>query len=160
MTSDILAFAPEWADGLRAFLWTLYAFFTGASVTVNSTGAMDVVTQFHSCALNPEELNQVLADYVALERVRVFRRLLLRRCGALSLAVLLVGATLHWISPVATAASIALFLIPPVWACVAEFQIDRALGRRLDAIPGVMHSSERGDDTLPDACGRYANGKS
>jgi hypothetical protein len=37
-----------------------------------STRSMDAVTQFHSWALEPEELKRVLADYVALERVRVF----------------------------------------------------------------------------------------
>ena len=108
---------------MPAFLWTLYAFFTTPSVTVNSTGPMHVVTKFLSCSLDPEELNQVLADYVALERVRVFRRLLVMRFGALSVAVFVIGAALHWISPVATATSIALFLIPPVWACVAEFRL-------------------------------------
>ena len=107
-----------------------------------STCTMDVVTQFHSYALDPEELDQVLADYVALDRLRVFRRLLVRRFGALSLAVLIIGVALHWISALATAASIVLFLIPPVWACVAELRFDTALDRRLDRIPGVINSTD------------------
>jgi hypothetical protein len=49
-----------------------------------STRIMDVLTQFRSCALDPDELNRVLAMYVALEQLRVFRRLLVKRFGALS----------------------------------------------------------------------------
>jgi hypothetical protein len=107
---------------------------------------MGLVTQFHSYALDPKELNQVLADYVALERLRVFRRLLFRRFGALSLMVLVIGAALHWLSPLATAASLTLFLVPPVWAWVAEWRLDRALDRRLERIPGVIHSSDSDGD--------------
>jgi hypothetical protein len=123
-----------------------------------STRTMDVVTQFHSRALDPEELNQVLADYVALERLRVFRRLLVRRFGALALAVVVIGGALHWISPLATAASTALFLIPPVWACVAELRFDTALDRRLERIPGVINSSDS-SPASPRACGPAAGRK-
>ena len=111
---------------------------------------MGLVTQFHSCALDPKELNQVLADYVALERLRAFRRLLFRRFGALSLTVLVIGAALHWLSPLITAASLTLFLVPPVWAWIAELRLDRALDRRLERIPGVIHSSDSGCDGSPD----------
>lgn len=120
---------------------------------------MALVTQFQACAFEPEALNQVLADYVALERLRVFRRLLVRRFGALSLVVLVIGTGLQWISPVTMAASLTLFLIPPVWACVAEFRFDRALDRRLERIAGIIHTA------IPPATGRQMrrrqpNGKS
>jgi hypothetical protein len=134
--------------------------FHGCGGYGESTRRMDVITQFHSCALKPEELNQVLADYVALERVRVFRRLLVRRFGALSLAALVIGVALHRISPVATGASVALFLIPPIWACVIELRFNWALDRRLERIPGVIHSSDSGSDISPHASGPRPNGKS
>lgn len=120
---------------------------------------MDVVTQFQSCALQPAELNQLLADYVALERVRVFRRLLVRRFGALSAAVLVMGVALHWISPAATACSVALFLVPPIWAWIAELRFDRALDTRLERIHGVIHSTDSGSDISSDLSDPLPNGK-
>jgi hypothetical protein len=89
----------------------------------------------------------------------VFRRLLVRRFGVLSLAVLVIGVALHWISPLTTATSVALFLIPPIWACVAELRFDRALDRRLERIPGVIHSSDSASGISPHTSGPPAERK-
>ena len=105
---------------------------------------MDVVTQFQSGALEADQLNRVLAIYVALEQLRVFRRLLVRRFGALAAAVLVIGVPLHWIPPVATACSVALFLVPPIWAWIAELRLDNALDCQLERIPGITRSSDSG----------------
>ena len=37
---------------------------------------MPTITSFHSSAVEPEELSGIMADYLALERARIFRRLL------------------------------------------------------------------------------------
>jgi Flp pilus assembly protein TadB len=101
---------------------------------------VEVVTQFHSSSVQPAELNQIAAEYLALERVRVLRRLLVRRFGLLSLAVLVARIALHWISLTATACSLAAFVVPPVWAWVVEIRRDRVLARRLERIPGVIQT--------------------
>jgi hypothetical protein len=74
-------------------------------------------------------------------------------------AVLVVGVALHRISAIATAAGIALFLFPPIWACVVELRFDRALDRRLEGISGVIHSSDSASDISPDASGLAAERK-
>lgn len=99
---------------------------------------MVAITQFQSSAVQSAELNRILDEYIALEHVRTFRQLLVRRFGLLSLAVLVIGMGFHWISLGATACTVGLFVIPPVWAWVVEIRKDRALGQRLERIPGVI----------------------
>jgi hypothetical protein len=99
---------------------------------------MVAITQFHASAVHPAELNGILAEYLALERVRTFRRLLVKRFGLLSLAVVVAGVALHWIPVMATAGIVATFVVPPVWAWIVEIGHDRALSRRLERIPGVI----------------------
>jgi len=94
------------------------------------------VTSFHSSAVQPDEINAIMGDYLALERARVYRRLFVTRFGLLALVVAILGAGLHWLSPFASWSSAGVCLVVPAWAWVAELQCDRRLARRLEDGPG------------------------
>jgi hypothetical protein len=101
---------------------------------------MHTVTSFHSSDIQPDQLNAIMADYTALERVRIYRRLFVTRFGLLALAFVVVGAGLGVLPAFATWFSVGLRLAPPVAVCLAEFRYSRRLARRLAEIPrGVTH---------------------
>lgn len=100
--------------------------------------AVNVVTSFHESAVSANELNRIMADYLALERVRVFRRLLVTRCGILATVVAVAGLWLHWLPPFASWFTVTLFLVPPTWACVLEWTRRRRLAELLDEVPGAI----------------------
>jgi hypothetical protein len=106
---------------------------------------MVTVTQLHSSDVPSAELNRILNQHLAVEHLRIFRRLLVKRFGLLSVIVLVVGLAFHWISLVATAGTIVALVIPPAWVWVVEVRRDRALARRLERIPGIIHSHPRSD---------------
>src|SRR5688572_23581024 len=101
---------------------------------------MHTVTSFHSSAIQPDQLNAIMADYTALERMRIYRRLFVARFGLLAFAFGVVGAGLGVLSTFATWFSVGLCLAPPVAVCIAELRHSRRLARRLTGIPrGVTH---------------------
>ena len=70
----------------------------------------NAITSFQGSAVSADELNRIMADSLALERARVFRRLLVTRCGALAAASAVVGLWLRWLPPFASWFSVTLFL--------------------------------------------------
>ena len=100
---------------------------------------MNVITQFHSSAIPAAELNRIAAEFLALERTRIFRRLLVRRFGLLALATLVASVAFHWTPLVATVCSVIVFAAPPLCVWGLEIRQDHALTRRLGSIPGVAH---------------------
>ena len=101
---------------------------------------MPTITSFHGSAVPPEELSGIMADYLALERSRLFRRLLVMRFGLLALGVVVVGGVLRVLPPLATWFSLGVFVTPPAWAWIVELRRDRRLARRLEQVPGgVTH---------------------
>jgi hypothetical protein len=97
---------------------------------------MPTITSFHSSAVESEEFSGIMADYLALERARIFRRLLVKRFGLLAAAVVISGTVLHLLAPIPTWFSVGVFVTPPVWAWIVELRRDRRLGRRLEQVPG------------------------
>jgi len=93
---------------------------------------MQTVTSFRTSAVTREELGAILEDYLALDRARVFRRLLVTRFGLLTLVVVIIAAVTHELSPFARWIPLGLFVTPPVWAWVVELRLMRRLARRLD----------------------------
>ena len=85
---------------------------------------------FRASSVSPDQLNSILAEYVAAERARIFRRLLLVRFGVLAF-VLGVLAVL-WLPPFAFWFTLALCVAAPIWAWVAEVKCERRLARRLE----------------------------
>jgi Flp pilus assembly protein TadB len=96
---------------------------------------MHTVTSFPASTVDPEQLCGILADYLALEKARAFRRLLATRFGALALIAALAGAGLHWLSPFASWFTVGVLLVPPAWAWIVELRRDYRLSRRLDELP-------------------------
>lgn len=99
---------------------------------------MPTITSFHSSAVESEELGGIMADYLALERARIFRRLLVKRFGLLAMCVLLLGIVLHAVPPIAVWFSMGAFVTPPVWAWIVELRRDWRLARRLDQVSGSV----------------------
>ena len=99
---------------------------------------MQTVTSFQASAVPPEQLSGIVADYLALDRARICRRLLVVRCGLLALGAGLASVLLHRVSPVAPWFACALFLVAPVWAWIAELRLAHRLSRRVDGIDGIV----------------------
>jgi hypothetical protein len=99
---------------------------------------MQTVTSFEASAVDDAELTGIMADYLALERVRTFRRLLMIRCGLLAVATALIGFGLHWLTAFASWFSITAFLTLPASAWILEIRRNARLGRRLEDVPGGM----------------------
>jgi hypothetical protein len=96
---------------------------------------MHTVTSFHAAAVRPEDVSGIMADYLALEEARIFRRLLVVRFGILAFIAVIAGAVLHWLSPFASWFSVGVFLVPPACAWIIELRRDRRLARRLYELP-------------------------
>jgi hypothetical protein len=95
------------------------------------------VTSLQTSSVSKEELRIILAEYLALDRARVFRRLFIVRFGLLttiSVLVALIAPGLpfvaRWLPPV-------LCLTPPTWAVVVELRLARRLARHLECATSV-----------------------
>jgi Flp pilus assembly protein TadB len=98
---------------------------------------MHTVTSFPASAVRPEQLSGIMADYLALERARAFRRLLVTRFGIMALMAAVIGAGLHRLLPFASWCSVGALLVPPVWAWMVELRRDLRLARRLEELPAA-----------------------
>ena len=99
---------------------------------------MHTVASFHASAVTPDQLSGITADYLALERAKVLRRLLVKRVGGL--AALIAAVSVFWLSAFAFWLSLGLCAVAPVWAWMVELRCERRLAHRLDEVPGdTMH---------------------
>lgn len=115
---------------------------------------MHGVSSFRGSAVSDEELSAIFADQIALERVRLFRRALVPRCGGLVLLAIVFDLMVHNLSAAARWAPPAVFAIPPAWAWIVELRLKYRLTSRLDAV------DESAIDSLADAGeGRPAEGE-
>lgn len=96
---------------------------------------MHTVTSFRASDLESHQVKAIMAEYLALERARTYRRLFVTRFGLLALVVAAVGFGFHWLSAFASWSSLGLCLVTPTWAWVAEFRNSRRLVRSLKKIP-------------------------
>jgi hypothetical protein len=96
---------------------------------------MQTVTSFHASSLPQEELGRLLADYLALDRARIVRRLMVARFGVLAAGAALLETVVHGFSVFARSFTVALCLVPPIWAWIVELVRERQLSRHptLDA---------------------------
>ena len=124
----------------RNFLRTLYGFLTGTRHTVGFTATMQTVTELHSADVAPAQLNAVLADYVAVDQARIYRRLFVTRFGVLASALGTIGFAFDWRPVFAVWFSVAACAVAPAWAWIAEFRCQRRLATRLSELPeGATH---------------------
>lgn len=94
---------------------------------------MHTVTSFHASDVRPAQLSGIMADYLALERATIFRRLLVRRFGVL--AAIVAGVSFFWLSTFAFCFGIGLCAVAPAWAWIIELRCERRLVRHLDEMP-------------------------
>ena len=95
---------------------------------------METLTWLRSTDVPREKLGPLLAEYLALDRLRTIRRLLLVRCGALALIAAVAGPLVGWLSALGRSLVVGLFLVPPAWAWVLERRADLRLSDRLRSI--------------------------
>jgi hypothetical protein len=100
---------------------------------------MHTLVSFHSPAVRREQLGAIIADYLALERARHHRRLLVTGFGLLAALFHGLGAAVHQASASWLAAG--LCLAAPAWAWTVELRCDWRLAKRLDGVPKVVKSS-------------------
>ena len=97
---------------------------------------MHTVTSFDGSALSLEEMSTLMADYLAVERARIWRRLLTTRFASLGALVVSTGMFFRWLPPAAYWITGGLCAMAPMWAWIVELRRDWRLTRRLEGIPG------------------------
>ena len=93
---------------------------------------MHHVTSIPASSVPPAELNVILADYLALERARLFRRLFVFRFGLLAAAATIVSIVFPGLPAFARWFPPTLCLAPPIAAWIREWRLARRLSQRLD----------------------------
>ena len=104
---------------------------------------MYAITSLRTAGLPPEHVKAVLADYLALERARTYRRVCVTRFGALAAVFGVAGFGVHWLSPIVSWSSVVMCGIAPVWAWVAEMRRAWTLSSRLRRLPGAATDAVR-----------------
>ena len=88
---------------------------------------MQTLVSFRASSVPQEELGCILADYLALDRARLLRRLMVPRFGLLALTAGLLETLIHGFSVFARSFTVGLCLLPPVWAWIVELTRERRL---------------------------------
>jgi hypothetical protein len=90
-----------------------------------------------SCRIHvvpPCEVSSIVADTLALDRVRIWRRLLATRGASLALLALLASFVGPGLSVSARCLAPVLFVAPALGAWLFELRIDSRLSKRLDGL--------------------------
>jgi hypothetical protein len=98
---------------------------------------MQRVTSLPASSVSPEELNVILAEYLALDRARIVRRLFVVRFGLLASASAIVALIVPGLSAIARWLPPLLFVTPALWAWIVELRRARRLARRLEDVDGA-----------------------
>jgi uncharacterized membrane protein YcjF (UPF0283 family) len=96
---------------------------------------MPTVTSFHSSAVGREQIGAIMAEYLALERARIYRRLLVTRFGLLALLAI-IGTGFQWLPSFASWVCVGVCVVAPIGAWLAELRCDWRLAQRLKDVPG------------------------
>ena len=96
---------------------------------------MQTITSLHSTGLEPEQTAALIAEYLALEQARSYRRLCQTRFVILALVFGAIGFGFRWLPPFASWLSVGSCLAVPAWAWVAELRRDFRLTRALSGLP-------------------------
>ena len=103
---------------------------------------MQTLISFPASGTASRELGPILSDYLALDRARIVRRLMVARFGLLAVVAALLETVFRGFSPVARVFTVALCLVPPFWARIVELGRERRLSRRIERVDGaVTHKS-------------------
>jgi len=90
------------------------------------------MTSFHSSAVPPDQISAIAADYLALERARLHRRLCVTRFGLTAIALAAGSALLQWLPASIAAPAITACLAVSAWTRVSERRCEHRLARRLE----------------------------
>jgi hypothetical protein len=93
---------------------------------------MQQITSLPASSVPPAELKVILADYLALDRARIFRRLFVIRFGLLAAAATIVSVAFPSLPAFARWFPPTLCLAPPIAAWIREWRLARRLTQRLD----------------------------
>jgi hypothetical protein len=96
---------------------------------------MQTVMSFRAASVPREELGRILAEYLALDRARIQRRLMVPRFSLLALAAALLETVIHGFSPIARLLTVGLCLVPPTWAWFVELVWTRRVVQTARALP-------------------------
>jgi hypothetical protein len=81
--------------------------------------------------VHPEQVNAAMADCVALEQLRVFRGLLVTRCGVIAALIGVVGLLLGLIHTFAYWFAMGVFVLTPAGVWVVERRRERGLHKKV-----------------------------
>jgi hypothetical protein len=84
------------------------------------------------------ELGRVLSDYLALDRARILRRLMVVRFGLLAVLAASIETIFRGFPPLARVFTIALCLVPPLCARIVELVREHRLSQRVERVDGVV----------------------
>jgi hypothetical protein len=99
---------------------------------------MQTLISFPVSATASPELGRILSDYLALDRARMIRRLMVARFGLLAVLAALLETVFHGFSPPVRVFTVALCLGPPFYARIVELARERRLSRRIDLVDGAV----------------------
>ena len=92
---------------------------------------METVLSFDAAAGRRQEMRAILADYLAVDRVRVYRRLFVVRCTLAALLALAASYLVGGLSLPARWVPIGLMLAPAIAATLVELRLHARLARRV-----------------------------
>jgi hypothetical protein len=107
-------------------------------------GEMPRVTALPASSVSRQELNIILAEYLALDRARILRRLFVVRFGLLAGVSAVVALVVPGLSALARWLPPLLFLTPPLGAWLVELRTARRLARHLDVEGAVTDELRSG----------------
>jgi hypothetical protein len=99
---------------------------------------MQPLISFSASATTSPELGRILSDYLALDRARIIRRLMVARFGFLAVLAALLETVFRGFSPFARVVTVALCVVPPLYARIVELARERRLSRRIDCVDGAV----------------------
>ena len=81
--------------------------------------------------VEPDQLNAIITDCVRLEHIRVFRQLLVMRCGVIALSIAVGGVLLGLLHSFAYWFSMGIFVLAPAGAWIVERRHERSLREKV-----------------------------
>ena len=120
------------------FLLILYGFLTVPGGSVGEQANMQTLVSLPASGAPSQELGRVLSDYLALDRARIVRRVMVARFGVLSFSAALIETVFRGFSPCARVVTVALCLVPPGWAWIVELAREHRLARRIETVDGAV----------------------
>ena len=81
--------------------------------------------------VEPDQLNAIITDGMRLEHIRVFRQLLVMRCGVIALSIAVSGVLLGLLHSFAYWFSMGIFVLAPAGAWIVERRQERGLRKKV-----------------------------